>query len=88
MQGKGVDIILDCVGAPYLERNMTCLATDGCVVYIGWMGGKALTCLCGTNIDHLSPSLFDLDVEACQCGVLWRWYYPRYSASCFSAVVA
>ncbi|CAK0736338.1 hypothetical protein CVIRNUC_000730 [Coccomyxa viridis] len=38
-QGKGVDIILDCVGAPYLERNMTCLATDGCVVYIGWMGG-------------------------------------------------
>ena len=52
-----MDIILDCVGAPYLERNMTCLATDGCVVYIGWMGGKALTCLCTYR---LSPSLFNL----------------------------
>ena len=40
-----MDIILDCVGAPYLERNMTCLATDGCVVYIGWMGGETQLCL-------------------------------------------
>ena len=64
MQGKGVDIILDCVGAPYLERNMTCLATDGCVVYIGWMGGKALTYPCGTCTHSLSSSLFGSDVEA------------------------
>ena len=53
-----MDIILDCVGAPYLERNMTCLAADGCVVYIGWMGGKAQTPLYGTytDIHSLLPS--------------------------------
>ena len=79
MQGKGVDIILDCVGAPYLERNMTCLATDGCVVYIGWMGGKAPPCLCG-NYTHtlhlfLNPNP---DVEVCQCSALWRVYYAEW----------
>ena len=88
MQGKGVDIILDCVGAPYLERNMTCLATDGCVVYIGWMGGKALTCLRGTDTHKLPPFLVDLDVEACQCDVLWQWYCAGCCGSCFSAVPA
>ncbi|BDA46107.1 Synaptic vesicle membrane protein VAT-1 homolog [Coccomyxa sp. Obi] len=38
-KGKGVDVILDCVGAPYLEQNLECLAMDGKVVYIGLMGG-------------------------------------------------
>ncbi|EIE24205.1 NAD(P)-binding protein [Coccomyxa subellipsoidea C-169] len=38
-KGKGVDVILDCVGAPYLERNLECLGMDGKVVYIGMMGG-------------------------------------------------
>lgn len=38
-QGKGVDIILDCIGAPYLEKDLECLAMDGKVVYIGLMGG-------------------------------------------------
>lgn len=41
-QGKGVDVILDCVGAPYLERNLECLGMDGKVVYIGMMGGAAV----------------------------------------------
>ena len=42
VQGKGVDVILDCVGAPYLEKGLECLAVDGCLVYIGFMGGKAI----------------------------------------------
>ena len=42
MQGKGVDVILDCVGAPYLEKGLECLAVDGCLVYIGFMGGTAV----------------------------------------------
>ncbi len=37
--GKGVDVILDPVGAHYLESNLSCLNTDGRLVIIGLMGG-------------------------------------------------
>ena len=33
--GRGVDAILDIVGAPYFERNVQCLAPDGHLVIIG-----------------------------------------------------
>src|SRR5258705_1648931 len=33
--GRGVDAILDVVGADYLERNLNCLAIDGHLVIIG-----------------------------------------------------
>lgn len=36
---KGVDVILDPVGAGYLSANLACLATDGRLVVIGLMGG-------------------------------------------------
>ncbi|HWM66097.1 MAG TPA: NAD(P)H-quinone oxidoreductase [Steroidobacteraceae bacterium] len=36
--GKGVDRILDIVGADYLERNLKCLAVDGHLVIIGSSG--------------------------------------------------
>ncbi|MBM3565862.1 MAG: NAD(P)H-quinone oxidoreductase, partial [Alphaproteobacteria bacterium] len=40
--GKGVDVIVDMVGADYIERNIRCLATEGRLVYIGFqMGAKA-----------------------------------------------
>jgi len=39
--GRGVDLILDIVGADYLARNITALATDGRLVEIGFMGGKS-----------------------------------------------
>jgi putative PIG3 family NAD(P)H quinone oxidoreductase len=35
----GVDVILDIMGASYLERNMTALATEGRLVVIGMQGG-------------------------------------------------
>lgn len=35
----GVDIILDMVGAPYLERNLNLLRRDGRLVYIAFLGG-------------------------------------------------
>lgn len=35
----GVDIILDMVGAPYLERNLNLLCRDGRLVYIAFLGG-------------------------------------------------
>ncbi|MBD8008099.1 MULTISPECIES: NAD(P)H-quinone oxidoreductase [Acinetobacter] len=35
----GVDMILDMVGAPYLERNLNLLRRDGRLVYIAFLGG-------------------------------------------------
>ena len=37
--GRGVNVILDMVGAPYLDRNLACLAEDGVLVYIAFLGG-------------------------------------------------
>jgi len=37
--GRGVDVILDTVGAPYWDRNVRCLATLGRLVLVGVMGG-------------------------------------------------
>ncbi len=37
--GRGVDVVLDSIGAPYLEKNLSSLATDGALVLIGLMGG-------------------------------------------------
>jgi tumor protein p53-inducible protein 3 len=37
--GKGVDIVLDFVGAPYFAQNLQALAVDGRMVVIGTMGG-------------------------------------------------
>ena len=37
--GRGVDIILDCVGGSYFNDNLSCLALDGVWVLYGLMGG-------------------------------------------------
>jgi putative PIG3 family NAD(P)H quinone oxidoreductase len=37
--GRGVDVVLDSIGAPYLERNLKALAVGGRLVIIGLMGG-------------------------------------------------
>jgi putative PIG3 family NAD(P)H quinone oxidoreductase len=37
--GRGVDLILDHIGAEYFERNLAALAVDGRLVQIGLMGG-------------------------------------------------
>jgi putative PIG3 family NAD(P)H quinone oxidoreductase len=38
--GAGADVILDIMGASYLERNLAALATDGRLVIIGRQGGS------------------------------------------------
>jgi putative PIG3 family NAD(P)H quinone oxidoreductase len=38
--GRGVDVIVDIVGAKYLERNIACLAKDGRLIFIGFLGGS------------------------------------------------
>lgn len=37
--GKGVELILDFVGAPYLEQNVRSLAVDGAMIVLGTLGG-------------------------------------------------
>lgn len=37
--GRGVDVVLDSIGAPYLEGNLQALATGGRLILIGLMGG-------------------------------------------------
>jgi putative PIG3 family NAD(P)H quinone oxidoreductase len=37
--GRGADVILDLMGAAYLDRNVSALATNGRLVIIGMLGG-------------------------------------------------
>ncbi len=38
--GKGVNVVLDMVGAPYTMRNLSCLAMDGRLIQVGVMQGS------------------------------------------------
>lgn len=38
--GKGVDVILDMVGGDYIQRNISCLAMEGRLVYIAFLKGS------------------------------------------------
>ena len=40
--GKGVDIIIDFIGAPYFQGNLKAAARDGRIVNLGFMGGTTL----------------------------------------------
>jgi len=40
--GKGVQVVLDMVGAPYFARNLRCLALDGRLVIIAFLQGSKL----------------------------------------------
>lgn len=37
--GAGVDVVLDCIGGPYLEKNLRILGMEGRLLSIGLMGG-------------------------------------------------
>jgi len=38
--GRGVDLVLDCIGGSYLDRNLRALSLDGRLVCIGLIGGS------------------------------------------------
>jgi NADPH2:quinone reductase len=42
-EGKGVDVVLDMVAGPYLERDLEALALDGRIAVIAFMGGAQAT---------------------------------------------
>ena len=37
--GKGVDVVIDFIAAPYLQQNVNCLRTDGRMVLLAVLGG-------------------------------------------------
>ena len=39
---KGVDIIIDFIGAAYFQQNLAAVAKDGIIVNLGMMGGRKL----------------------------------------------
>ncbi len=39
---KGVDIIIDFIGAGYFQQNLNAVAKDGVIVNLGFMGGTKL----------------------------------------------
>ena len=43
-QGQGVDVVLDMVGAPYLQRNLSLLRRDGRLVYVAFLHGSKGEC--------------------------------------------
>jgi len=40
--GEGVDIVVDFIGAPNMERNVDCLAVDGRIVLLATLGGSRI----------------------------------------------
>lgn len=40
--GRGVDLVLDFIGAPYFEKNLRALATDGRLVLLSMLGGRTV----------------------------------------------
>lgn len=43
--GAGVDVVLDMVGGPYIAQNLRCLAMDGRLVLIAFLGGPKVEAL-------------------------------------------
>ena len=37
--GKGVDVIIDFVGQSYIQKNLDCVAKDGCIIAVGFLSG-------------------------------------------------
>lgn len=46
--GEGVDVVLDFIGAPYLERNLSVLKTKGRLLQVGLIGGATTEIDLGT----------------------------------------
>jgi len=65
--GEGVDVILDVMGAAYLERNLQALARDGRLVVIGLQGGLRaevdLNTMMARRVSLISTTLRSRPVE-------------------------
>ncbi len=66
--GHGVEVVLDCIGAPYLGPNLSVLGTEGRLVLIGTMGGAeaaiSLRTLLARRLTVIGSTLRSRSVEA------------------------
>src|SRR5512139_21036 len=66
--GKGVDVVLDFVGAPYFVQNLQSMAADGRMVVIGTLGGAevekfSLRTLMAKRLQITGAGLRSMDTE-------------------------
>nr|MDQ2804641.1 zinc-binding dehydrogenase [Pseudomonadota bacterium] len=93
--GRGVDVVLDMVGASYFARNLRCLAMDGRLVLIAFLGGAKLDALDLTPIMtrrlHVSGSTMRPRTAAQKAEIadaLRREVWPVLSAGRCGPVIA
>ncbi|HEU5033241.1 MAG TPA: NAD(P)H-quinone oxidoreductase [Mycobacteriales bacterium] len=92
--GRGVDVVLDIVGAAYLARNVEVLANDGRLVVIGLQGGTRaeidLNALLRKRGSLLATSLRarPLDQKAAICRAVEDGLWPLIAAGRVQPVVA
>lgn len=48
--GKGVGIIIDCVGGGYFQKNLDALSVEGRLVIIGWLSGPVVPGECNLGL--------------------------------------
>ncbi len=93
-QKRGVDVVLDMVGAPYTERNLKCLARDGRLVQIAFMQGSKIE-----NFDLMPVMLKRLTItgstmrprtaaeKAAIAEALRRKIWPQLEAGLYAPVI-
>jgi NADPH:quinone reductase-like Zn-dependent oxidoreductase len=64
--GKGVDIIVDFIGASYFPQNLEAVAKDGVIVNLGFMGGTKVPE--GTDISAFIRKRIRLSEAVCEVG--------------------
>lgn len=91
--GRGADVILDLMGAAYLERNVTALATNGRLVVIGMQGGTRaeldIAALLGKrgSVHATSLRARPLGEKAAICAAVVAGLWPLISAGTVQPVV-
>ncbi|MCL6599046.1 MAG: NAD(P)H-quinone oxidoreductase [Alicyclobacillus macrosporangiidus] len=84
--GRGVDIVLDFIGAPYFAANIRSLAMDGRLILVGTMGGTKvdgvdLGVLLRRRLQVIGTALRSRPVadKIRLSQEFWRWAQPRFA---------
>ena len=91
--GRGVDVVLDLVGARYLPDNVRSLATGGRLVLTGLVGGRTgqldMGALIARQISVLGSSLRarDVDDKARIMGEFAAWALPLFESGALEPVI-
>jgi len=91
--GRGVDLILDSIGGPYLQSNLRALGTGGRLIVIGVMGGKGgevdLALMLRERLQLIGSTLRSrsLDEKAALCAEFEREALPLFASGRVRPVV-